>query len=443
MKRLVYSQLEAWNSGKSRKPLIINGARQVGKTYILKEFANQAFENAHYFNFEKVPKLSDAFKDSLNPKEILRLLSLISGNQFNVEKDLIIFDEIQACPRALTSFKYFNEDMPNLPVCSAGSLLGVHLGEVSFPVGKVSQINMYPMNFEEFLLAFGEQGLAEAMKHLGELSFPEALHCKALDLLKQYLITGGLPEVVSLYIDEKTNQAKAFERVRERQSELYTNYMADMVKHSGKVNTMHIERIFHSIPSQLGRDGDETSAKFRFKDVVANGRYDRLAGPIGWLEAAGLAYKIPMISNANSPLSAQTKDSSFKLQMFDVGVFGAIADLSPNRIMLSDYGTFKGYFIENFVLQSLISNGIKPLYCWQEGKSEVEFLYETRGEIIPIEVKSGKNIRAKSLGVFNQKYSPNKRVKFSSLPFKTSSDGSLYSLPLYSSCFAKDSGVFE
>ena len=141
MKRLVYSQLEAWNSGKSRKPLIINGARQVGKTYILKEYANQAFENAHYFNFEKDPKLIDAFKDSLNPNEILRLLSLISGNQFNVEEDLIIFDEIQACPRALTSLKYFNEDMPNLPVCSAGSLLGVQLGEVSFPVGKVSQIN--------------------------------------------------------------------------------------------------------------------------------------------------------------------------------------------------------------------------------------------------------------------------------------------------------------
>ena len=303
--------------------------------------------------------------------------------------------------------------------------------------------NMYPMNFEEFLLAFGEQDLADAIKNLGELSFPEALHGKALDLLKQYLITGGLPEVVSLYKDEHTNQIKAFERVRGLQSQLYTNYMADMTKHSGKVNAMHIERIFHSIPSQLGRDGDETSAKFRFKDVVANGRYDRLADPIGWLEAAGLAYKIPIVSNANSPLSAQTKDSSFKLQMFDVGVLGAIADLSPNRIMLSDYGTFKGYFIENFVLQSLISNGIKPLYCWQEGKSEVEFLYENHGEIIPIEVKSGKNIRAKSLGVFNQKYCPNRRVRFSILPFKTSQDGSLFSLPLYSSCFAKDSGVFE
>ena len=442
MKRLAYSQLEAWKSSKTRKPLIINGARQVGKTYILKEFANQAFKNAHYFNFEKDPKLNDAFKESLNPKDILRLLSLISKKQFNIEKDLIIFDEIQACPQALTSLKYFNEDMPNLPVCSAGSLLGVHLGEASFPVGKVTQMNMYPMNFEEFLIALGEEGLANAIKNIGELAFPEALHSKALDLLKQYFITGGLPEVVSLYKDEREHQSRAFERVRELQSELYNNYIADMAKHCGKVNAMHVERIFRSIPSQLGRNGDDTSAKFRFKDVITNGRYDRLAGPISWLEAAGLVYKVPIVSNTNSPLSAQTKDSSFKLQMFDVGLLGSIADLSPHRIMLSDYGTFKGYFVENYILQSLMSIGIKPLYCWQEGKSEVEFLYEHHGEVIPIEVKSGKNLRAKSLGVFMQKYSPKTRVKYSSLPYKMSHDGSLYSLPLYSSCFAHDSRVF-
>lgn len=431
MKRSFIHLLSSWKSRPDRKPLIIRGARQTGKTYILNEFGKNYFPNFHYFNFEKDGSLAHLFEYDLNPKRILSELNFRLNQGINLDQDLVIFDEIQACPRALSSLKYFHEDLPGLALCSAGSLLGIHLSDASFPVGKVDMLSMHPMSFMEFLEANNEERYAEFLQLFDNTSIPESIHVHLWNQLKIYFIVGGLPEVVKIYIEKKESLYQALQAAREKQEQLVIAYHADMAKHSGKVNAMHLDRVWSAIPNQLAQSQDGTAHKFRFKDVIPGAsRYDRLATPIDWLDAAGLIIKIPICKSGNLPFSAYVKENAFKLLCFDVGILGAISGLSPQVILDYDYGSYKGYFAENFVAQELLLTR-KKLFCWEENESEVEFLLEEKGKVIPVEVKSGGSTKAKSLHTFKEKYRPLFQVILSAKNFSFNERRSTYYYPLY------------
>jgi uncharacterized protein len=447
MKRSFKNLLISWKNHRERKPLIIRGARQVGKTYILKEFGKDFFPKSHYFNFEKDGNLAKIFEYDLNPKRILNELNFRLNKSIDVKSDLVIFDEIQACPKALTSLKYFNEDIPELALCSAGSLLGIHLGNASYPVGKVDMLTMFPMSFEEFLLAVGDKRYLELLQQVTialqadkknkiDLYIPDSAHEHLWAQLKIYFVTGGLPEVVKTYVDNQENLYHALQASREKQEQLIIAYNADMAKHSGKVNAMHIDRIWKSIPSQLAQSQDGSAKKFKFKGVIPGvSRFDRLANGIDWLEAAGLIIKIPITKSGNLPFSAYIKENTFKLLCFDVGILGAMSGLSPEVILNYDYGSYKGYFAENYVAQEFLYCG-KKLFSWEEGASEVEFLLEEAGKVIPVEVKSGWITKAKSLRSFMEKYHPPYQLIFSAKNLHIDMAGHTCFYPLYlSGCF--------
>lgn len=433
MKRAIFDRLKAWKDAERRKPLILRGARQVGKTYILEEFGRTFFFKSHYFNFEKSKKLFSAFEDDIDPKTVIQKLSFLVDVPINPKTDLLIFDEIQECPRALTSLKYFEEEMPEMAICSAGSLLGVHLGPVSFPVGKVNILSMYPLSFREFLEAIGEErSLPYLDEAISTKKISEFIHAHLWERLKWYFITGGLPEVVATFSQAKDNLYEACKRVRTLQNEIILMYMADMAKHSGKVNAMHLDRLWHSIPEQLGKSQDGSAKKFTFKDAVAGlNRYDRLAGAIDWLEKAGLIIKVLIVNSGNLPFSAYSKENTFKLFFFDIGILGALSNLEPRDILQQDYGSYKGYFAENFVAQEFLCYGQKNLYCWQENTAEVEFLRQQDSKAIPIEVKSGGVTHAKSLHIFAEKYNSPYRVIFSGNNIQMNEKSGVFRYPLY------------
>ncbi len=432
MKRFLMDRLVQWKSSKDRKPLLLKGVRQVGKTYLLKEFGRTYFRECHYLNFEKQPNLGKIFAHDLNPHRILEELSFYLGRSIKVGEDLLIFDEVQEEPKALTSLKYFQEDCPELHLCAAGSLLGLHLNSGSFPVGKVIFETLYPMSFEEFLIAGHDKALP-LLKKLGPKdTIPEVVHEHLWEQLKRYFVVGGLPEVVSKYYEHKENLFEAFTVVRKKQDDLLNSYYADISKHSGKVNAMHIDRVFRAVPQQLSQVQDGSVARFKFKGVIPGvSHYDRLAGAIDWLEAAGLIMKVHIVNTGLLPFGGYTKENFFKLLLFDVGILGLMSGLSPSVIMESDYGTYKGYFAENFVAQELVAIEKSPLYCWQENNSEVEFLLDIEGKVIPIEVKSGRTTHTTSLKVFSQKYQPPYAVVFSGRSYDGQQNRGILYYPLY------------
>lgn len=431
MERDIIHNLVEWKKTKKRKPLIITGVRQTGKTYILQEFGKVHFRRMHYLNFEDDGELATLFDKNLDPKRIVNELQFYFDTTIDIEKDLVIFDEIQECPRALTSLKYFAEKMAKLAVASAGSLLGVHLGNGSFPVGKVDMMHMYPMSFYEFLQALNDE---KSIKFLDELKFestiPDIVHQHLWERLKWYFVVGGLPEVVEIFCSNHDNLYEAFRLVRVKQRELKLAYYADVAKHSGKVNAMHIGRIWNAVPAQLAKTQDGSSKKFKFKGVIPGiDRYSRLVGAIDWLEAAGLVNKVKITNTGYLPFTAYTEESAFKLLLFDVGILGSMSDLSPKVIMNYDYGSYKGYFAENFVAQEFFCAGLNALYCWQEKRAGVEFLCEIDGNVIPFEVKSGWVTRSKSLSKFIEKYKSPYAVIFSAQNLSTNKD--VLRLPLY------------
>lgn len=436
MKRLLMTDLIAWQQQIQRKPLILQGARQVGKTYLLEQFGRDHFNATHYFNFEKQAHLTDAFVGDLDPKHILQQLSLLQDRAIDAHQDLIIFDEIQACPNALTSLKYFCEEMPNSFICGAGSLLGLHLADTSYPVGKTQKLTLAPMNFIEFLQALDKQLLVDQLMQLTPTrTISPIAHQQLWQLLKCYFITGGLPEVVKLYCKQQDNLLHACQTVRARQHDLIEDYLADIAKHAGKINAMHINRIWHSVPEQLARTQDGGSKKFKFKGVVPGiDRFDKLAGAIDWLEAAGLILKVHIAHHAELPLAAYAPQNAFKLFMFDVGILGAMSQLSPQSILDYQYGSYKGFFAENYIAQAFIAaNPKQALYAWQakNGISEIEFLQVFGQDIIPIEVKAGHVTQAKSLQVFADKYHPAYRVIMSAKPFSIDNNRHKHYYPLY------------
>lgn len=431
MKRSVMVNLVNWKAKVGRKPLILRGARQVGKTYLLKAFGEAQFPQHHYVNFEEDDRLEKIFEEDLNPKRIIEDLKFHLDRSIDPERDLVIFDEIQRCPRALTSLKYFAEDMPRLALCAAGSLLGVVLSKESFPVGKVEFLNLWPMSFDEFLDGTGETSLAELVRaHDFFTPLPVSAHDRLWEIWKRYLVVGGLPESVDTYRGKKENIYEATLAVRRLQRDIIDAYVADIAKHSGKVNALHIERLWRNVPQQLARIQDGAAPKFRFRDAVPGLRgYDRLSTPLDWLEGARLVIRCLTVESVGSPLLSLTQENRFKLYFFDVGMLGAISDLLPTQILNYGFGSYQGYVAENFVAQELCSADIAGLYCWQGRTSEVEFLMETEEGIVPVEVKSGSVTHSRSLGVYEKRYKPARSYILSAR--NVQSEGPRRHIPIY------------
>lgn len=419
MNRLLYEHLVAWKHERDRVPLILRGARQVGKSYLLKAFGEQEFARCHHFDFEKNGReLIPLFKENLSPQRLVDNLSLFAGVQIVPGKDLVILDEIQNCPEALTSLKYFAEEMPELFICAAGSLLGIALSQTSFPVGKVCYLDLYPLSFREFVMHAGDELLQNAFEaSLEEGRTSSILHNRLWDLLKEYYVVGGMPRIVANYLALRERKAEALLKSRTLQAELLETYRGDFSKHSGKVNALHIASVFENIPVQLASHMDYSVRRYRFKDVLPGKKgYDALAGPIDWLVHAGLVYKVPICEKSQLPLMSFTKANIFKLYLFDVGLLGCMLDLQPVTLMSQDYGMIKGFFAENFVASAFVESGQRRLYSWTERNSEMEFLLDIDGRIVPVEVKSGVRTKAQSLRQYLIKYNPDVAVVVSGKP---------------------------
>jgi len=432
MKRILYAELLRWKGMQGRKPLVLRGARQVGKSYLLSEFGRQEFPDFHLFDFEKNGReLVPLFEKSLDPQRLIQDLGLHQERPIG-PSDLILFDEIQNCPRALTSLKYFCEELPRQPVCAAGSLLGVAVLERAYPVGKVTHLDLFPMSFEEFLINGGHDLLLEAFYSSWEQGDTSpVVHSKLWDRLKEFYVTGGMPEAVATFFRHGNEQAAGLLAARDVQRELVRSFMQDFAKHSGAVNAAHIAAVFEDVPRQLFGHVDASVKRYRFKHAVPGIRgFAQLEGPIGWLEKAGLVHRVPVCQRAEVPFQAFTKANMFKLFVCDVGLLGSMLELSPAVLMGQDFGITKGFFAENFVACEWLAAGKQSLYSWSERNSEIEFLLAVDEEVIPVEVKSGLRTRSQSLRQFRLKYSPLRAIKISGHPLATG-DGSLVHVPRY------------
>jgi len=444
MRREQYQKLLMWKLSAKRRPLLVQGARQVGKSYLLEQFGKQEFPNFHVFNFEQDRSLARLFESDLYPKRILTDLSIHRGEQIDHQSDLIVFDEIQACPRALTGLKYFNEEFPEIALCCAGSLLGVALSPESFPVGKVEFLDLHPMSFTEFLKALNEELLLDILESSAGLeSISLAAHGKLWDRLKDYYVVGGMPQAVLEFVSGTDDKMLAFKSVRSIQQQLVESYYRDFAKHSGKTNSMHIVSVFEDIPRQLSRNFEGSVKRYQFKDVIPKKKsYNELRGPIDWLEKAGMIIRIRICDKAELPLEAFCKRNLFKLVIFDIGLLGCMLDLPVEAVISQDYGITKGYFAENFVAQEFRASGIKNLYSWSERNSEIEFLRIINQEIVPVEVKAGTRTQAKSLRQYILKYSPRAAIKISGKPLDNKETKTVRHFPLYmAGKISKDSKI--
>ncbi len=433
MKRLIELSLVEWAQSPQRRPLLLGGARQVGKTYILKEFGVKHFPKLHVFNFEEDKQLASIFEEDFKIPRILEELSFSCGEQIDSAHDLILFDEIQECPRALTALKYFHEKRPEQALCCAGSLIGVKLSQESFPVGQVDYLWLGPLRFSEFLKGIGDEKGFQAFTNLKtRATGSQIVHQHLWARLKEYYVTGGMPAVVRVYQEHMADKLRAFDEVRRLQAALVRDYSSDFAKHSGKINSVHIQGVFENIPRQLSHYTDGSVKRYRFKDAIANKKgFSELAGPIQWLIQAGLAIQVDICNKAEIPLATFTQDNRFKLYMFDIGILGCMLQIPPASLIQQDYGSTKGYFAENLVAQALTHSDHEPLYAWNEGKAEIEFLKTDQDRIIPIEVKSGLRTKAKSLHVFKQKYNPDHVIKCTAHPLVRDTTSRQLSVPLY------------
>ena len=425
MKRNAYHQLLEWKNESRRKPLIVQGARQVGKTYLIREFGKNEFKNLVYLNFEKDNKLESIFENSLNPHEIMESISLLYGEKINADDTLIFFDEIQIAPRVLTSLKYFCEEASEYFVVAAGSLLGVSVGkESSFPVGKVSFLNMYPMSFTEYLQAAGEVLMSEKLLEWEtDDALPEIIHSKLLWHLKMYLILGGMPEVVHSYIENKD-----ISMARSIQKEILKAYERDFSKYANSVQAIKISEFWNSIPAQLAKE----NKKFKFSEIRKNVRAAMYEQTMEWLKKAGLVLITYNLNSPKLPLSAYTDYSKFKVYFHDVGLLAAMLNVSPDTILFDDaiFSEFKGAFIENYVAQELNCMGGSPLLYWSSGSdAEVDFILASAKKIFPVEVKSGLNRNIKSLRSYEMRFSP--EIIFRLSPRNLTKSGNFCNIPLY------------
>lgn len=414
MYRKIMQFLEAWKEDEHRKPLILQGARQVGKTYSILEFGQKHYENVAYFNFETNPKLNATFEENISPDYLIPILSHIAGQTIVREKTLIVFDEVQLCERALTSLKYFCEDAPDYHIIVAGSLLGVAVNRAkfSFPVGKVDIKTLYPMDIEEYMLALGEDELVERIKKSFQTNapLPAALHEAAMQLYRQYLVVGGMPECVMQFIETKN-----YTLIRHTQDTILASYLNDMSKYNSLNEIKKTRLAYDNITVQLSKK----NTRFQYKLLKKGGRASEFENAIEWLCLSGIVSQVYRVEQIKKPLENYRDIDAFKIYVSDLGLLCAKKDLLANDIlyMVEELNDFKGGMTENYVHVQLTINGYKTYYWESDRGAEIDFVIQRQGKLIPIEVKSADNTRAKSLRVYMDTYNPDYAIKLSTKNF--------------------------
>lgn len=414
MYRKIISYLEEWKSSQHRKPLILQGARQVGKTYSILEFGRTHYENVAYFNFETDPKLNETFAENISPDYLIPILSHIAGVSIVREKTLIVFDEIQLCERALTSLKYFCEEAPGYHIIVAGSLLGVtaNRANFSFPVGKVDMKTLYPMDMEEFMLALGENDLVARIKEsfASDTPLPAALHNAAMQLYRQYLVIGGMPECVRQFVDTRN-----YILVRHTQDTILASYLNDMSKYNNLNQIKKTRLAYDNITVQLSKK----NTRFQYKLIKKGGRASEFENAIEWLCLSGIVSQVYKVENVRKPLKNYRDIDSFKIYVSDLGLLCAKKGLAANDIlyMVEELNDFKGGMTENYVNVQLTINGYTTYYWESDRGAEVDFVIQREGQLIPVEVKSADNTKAKSLKVYMDTYNPAYAIKLSARNF--------------------------
>lgn len=425
IKRDIIDKLKAWKENPRRKPLVLQGARQVGKSWALKKFGKEYFADIVYINFDTMPGVKEDFKRTKEPQKLIKAMEMMTGKAISASSTLIIFDEIQECNEALNSLKYFCEDAPEYAVVCAGSLLGVALNRsgASFPVGKVAFMTLYPISFAEYLRASDEK-LYHAYQMIdGVMALPEVIHRQLTDAYKLYLVVGGMPEVVSLYID-----TRSWDEVKSLQDAILQSYSLDFAKHINNKDIPRVFQVWGNLQDQLARE----DKKFRYADIQKGARAREYEGAIEWLCLAGLVHKVSAVETPRLPLSAYKKSNAFKLYLNDVGLLGRKFSLDAGTVLTGDnlFTEFKGVMAENYVLQSLVRQFGNQHYYWISGNTaEVEFVLQDAGLIVPVEVKADKNVTAKSLTFYRKQYMPQLSIRLSTLNMRQ--DGDLLNLPLY------------
>lgn len=414
MYRKVIRFLEDWQKSPHRKPLILQGARQVGKTYSILEFGRTHYDNVAYFNFETNPKLNKTFDENISPDYLIPILSHIAGQTIVREKTLIVFDEVQLCERALTSLKYFCEDAPDYHIIVAGSLLGVAVNRArfSFPVGKVDMKTLYPMDIEEFMLAMGEETLVQQIRQCFDANtpLPSALHEAALMLYRQYLVVGGMPECVLQFVETKD-----YILIRHTQDTILASYLNDMSKYNTLNEIKKTRLTYDNITVQLSKK----NTRFQYKLIKKGGRASEFENAIEWLTLSGIVSQIYKVEQIKKPLENYRDIDSFKIYVSDLGLLCAKKDLAATDIlyMVDEINDFKGGMTENYVNTHLTINGYKTYYWESNRGAEIDFIIQRDTHIIPIEVKAADNTRAKSLKLYMDTYKPSYAIKLSTKNF--------------------------
>ena len=426
MYRTVSVVLDEWKKNPYRKPLILQGARQVGKTYSLLDFARSKYDNVAYFNFETDPSLSKTFDESLDPDYLIPILSRISSQTITKERTIMVFDEVQVCERALTSLKYFCEKAPEYHIAVAGSLLGVAANrkKVSFPVGKVDIVDMYPMDFEEFLMASGEDSLIADIKRcfLEDAPMPSAMHEAALDYYRRYLVVGRMPECVDKY-----RAVKDLVLVRHAQDNILLGYLNDLRKYNSENEIKKTRLVYDNMTAQLSK----ANTRFKYKMLKQGARASEFENAIEWLVLSGIVNRVFKVENPIKPLENYRDIDSFKMYFSDVGLLCAKANVLPEDIIYPTdaLDDFKGALAENYVCCQLKSNGYASYFWSSKRGAEVDFIIQRQGDVIPVEVKSSDNTRARSLVVYKRSYMPEYAIKLSTRNFGM--EGSTKTVPLY------------
>ncbi len=423
MKRFILDELLKWKESKYRKPLILKGARQIGKTYILQQFGKENYEGVAYFNFDHDEDLYNLFTNTKDPKRLLEQLAFIYGKAIIPGKTLIIFDEIQECPNALNSLKYFQEEANEYHIVCAGSLLGIRLSHTSFPVGKVDFLNMYPMTFREFLLADNCENLVGYMESIRSIEkIPDIFFSQLQEKLKAYFIIGGMPEAVKIWVNEKN-----IELVNNVQANILKAYESDFSKHTTNNEANKISLIWNNIPSQLAKE----NKKFLYQTVKEGARAREYEGALNWLNDANLIYKVHNVTKPDFPLKAYNDLSAFKIYINDVGLLRRMANLDSRIVVEKNklFEEFKGALTENYVLNMLtaIMDNVPNYYTFD--RHEIDFIIQYRNEIIPIEVKSNSAINNVSLTRFVEKNDKKLAIRFSMNNLAKS--GKILNIPLF------------
>ncbi|MEA1975625.1 MAG: AAA family ATPase [Bacillota bacterium] len=433
MLRKITNEIVKWKESIDRMPLLIHGARQVGKTYIIKKFGKNNYENVIYVNLELEKEIIKDFEESIKPEFIINRLELYFGEHIKKEKTLIFIDEIQVSERALTSLKYFCEEAPEYNIIVAGSLLGIVINrkKYSFPVGKVKLLDMYPMDFEEFLWALGRENLSKEIRkcYFKNKNIGESLHALSLELYRTYLIVGGMPNSINKYLlNKKILDSSGIK------NDILNNYIADMSKYTSNSEAIKVKNSYNSIPVQLAKD----NKKFQYKVVQKGGTSTIFGVALEWLESAGIILRCNRIDHGYLPIDAYRDLSSFKIYMSDIGLLTTRANIPLHSIM-SDNNiqfSFMGAIAENYVAQALKTNGFELFYWTSKNTAEVDFIIQLDGNVVPVEVKAGFNTRSRSLNIYKKKYNPKYSIRISAKEFGFEND--IKSVPLYAVFCIKD-----